>query len=198
MPLLRSIAAMVVVMLLRATALADEGSPLASSGELQSPVDLTAHHHLGFYLHLDAGIGGLRASAPSGWVKSGLTAGRLGIAIGGALSEDFILAGRAWNIDRAGRGQDTTRVTLSGVGPELIAYFMPANIFVSIAPSFTTLSVNNSSYGGYGLLGGVGKEWWTSAHWGLGITGQGFVSGNSWNGTAWTFGGQVALSGTYN
>ena len=198
MAMLRSVTA-VGLALLWAAALADEASAVANQGEAQCPpVDLTTHRHFGFYLHLDEGIGGMRSSAPGGWVQSGVTTGRLGIAIGGALSENVILAGRAWNLDRIERAQDTTDVSISGVGPEFIAYFMPANIFVSVAPLLTSLKVNNSSYGGVGLLGAVGKEWWTGAHWGLGVTGQGFVSGNSWGGTAWSFGGQVALTGTYN
>ncbi len=35
-----------------------------------APADLTVHRHLGFYLHLDNGVGGMRTSSPGGFVST--------------------------------------------------------------------------------------------------------------------------------
>ena len=55
---------------------------------------------------------------------------------------------------------------------------------------------------GLGLKLAVGKEWWVSDHWGIGVAGQFFISRNddpdATTVKLTTLGGGVAFSATYN
>jgi hypothetical protein len=85
---------------------------------------------------------------------------------------------------------------------------MPANVFVSLSPSFTALTIDNCmgfverTKTGFGGKLAVGKEWWVSAHWGLSVAVQGFFAANHDNGSGtstWTtVGGGFLFSATYN
>ncbi len=84
---------------------------------------------------------------------------------------------------------------------------MPVNVYVSVSPSITTLSlsyggVTESTENGFGMKIGVGKEWWVGDHWGIGVAGQFFFGSNKAKGTiqpTWnTTAGGVAFSATYN
>lgn len=72
-------------------------------------------------------------------------------------------------------------MVLTGVGPGL-AYYFPSKIYLSGSLSFSQAPVQDEdgvSIGetdiGVGLHALVGKEWWVSPKWGLGIAGQLFV-----------------------
>lgn len=58
--------------------------------------DPTAHRHLGFYLHLDIGVGYLGTSASQGGPSLSGAAVPLSIIIEGAVAEDWIIAGDLW------------------------------------------------------------------------------------------------------
>ena len=98
-------------------------------------------------------------------------------------------------------------LSLVGVGLNLTYYFMPANIYVSLSPSITTLNltasgVTGSTENGFGMKIALGKEWWVGNHWGIGVAGQFFFASNkdkgtnppTWSSTA----GGIAFSATYN
>jgi hypothetical protein len=180
------------------------------------PYNSTINRHLGFALRLDAGIGymGTTASDIDASIKGG--AGSFGLVIGGAVAENFILGADLWDtvvfsptFKQGGvsvSGTDTS-LTLAGFGVNLTYYFMPANVYVSVSPSITTVSLtrgglSGSTDAGFGMKLGVGKEWWVSDHWGLGVAGQFFFASNkdsgagspTWSSTAFS----VAFSATYN
>src|SRR2546428_4983252 len=108
-----------------------------------------------------------------------------GIAVGGALSENNILAFHVWDVVATNptisaggstfRNADAT-VTLIAFGPEYTVYTKD-NIYFALTPSLTrgTLSTSGRSSDtnwGFGLRGAVGKEWWVGDHLGLGVAGH--------------------------
>ncbi len=169
----------------------------------------TAQRHLGFYLHLDIGVGYLGTSASQGGPSLSGAALPLSIVIGGAVAEDWIIAGDLWAAAGPSPAGSTWGATaVAGVGLNVTHYFMPANVFVSLSPSFTALTLDNGmgfverTKTGFGGKLAVGKEWWVSAHWGLGVAVEGFFAANHDHGSgtsSWTtFGGGFLFSATYN
>jgi hypothetical protein len=178
----------------------------------------TAHRHLGFFLRLDGGVGYLGSSASQGGVDASISGVGipLGVAVGGAVIENFILAGDFWFASALSPsfefgGQTATAsdssFSLGGVGLNLTYYFMPANVYVSFTPSIvmaslTVSGISGDTEAGFGGKLGVGKEWWVGDHWGLGLAGQFFFGINKDKGTdppTWTsLGGGLAFSATYN
>lgn len=122
-------------------------------------------------------------------------AGSFAFAIGGAVSENLILYGEGLGqqVDtgelklsydrRSGSSRDVTgSMGLYGGGPGFAYYFMPYNTFVSGTLMFTRLVWSEDDLGndnsdddnvhsqpGVGLSLSVGKEWWVSSNWGLGV-----------------------------
>ena len=181
----------------------------------------SAHRHLGFFLRFDIGPAYVSSSASAGGIDAKIKGGGLDFSfnIGGAISENLILSGHFWGHTAfgpdveigglTGTTPNDTSLSLSGFGPSFTYYWTPANVFLTVTPSFTRLTVDNGSGGGagstelgFGIFGSFGKEWWVSDHWGLGVAGQLAASSNKDKGTgAPTWGtGSVALvfSATYN
>lgn len=193
--------------------------PAASAGT-QAMLDTTSHRHLGFYLRPDLGLGYLTSSEPAGTVSVTISgvAGLAGLAIGGAVVEDFVLAVHIFDayasnpsVSAGGPSVSTTdtSLTLWGIGPEATYYIQPANVYLSGTLGFTKMSFaqGNASVStdwGFGFRAAVGKEWWAGDHWGLGIAGHVTFSTNpdpAANGSTptlstWTIG--AAFSATYN
>jgi hypothetical protein len=182
------------------------------SGTPPSP-ESTVHRHLGFFLHLDIGVGYLGTSASQAAGGSSLSGAALplSIAIGGAVAEDWILAGEIWAAGGPSpSGWAWGATVVSGAGLNVTHYFMPANVFVSLTPSFTALVIENGqgfverTKTGFGAKLAIGKEWWVGDHWGLGVAAEGFFAINKNNGSgatagSWnTFGGGLVFSATYN
>jgi hypothetical protein len=103
-------------------------------------------------------------------------------------------------------------VEVVAFGPGATYYFMPANLYLSFSIGFATLdakveapdgSILRDSARGFALDFTVGKEWWKSDNWGVGIAGDfGYLNiENSLPGAkeVWT-GGQLGLrlTATYN
>jgi hypothetical protein len=176
------------------------------------------HKHDGFFLQMDLGLGGMGSEASqSGFdLKLSGTGVDFKLAIGGAPVENFILAGELWGVSVASpsatvNGSSATSnassLGLSAFGVNFTYYFMPINIYVSAVPSIASLSVNAggttySTKNGFAIKLVVGKEWWVSERWGLGLNAQYAHSSNEDSGTnppTWAtnwFG--VAFSATYN
>ncbi len=182
------------------------------------------HEHDGFYLNMDLGVGGMSSSAGiqdptfgSLDTKMSGGAGEFSIALGGAVTPNFVLAGRYWGVavpspsldvngQSAGSQSDTT-LGLSGIGLDLTYYFMPVDLYLTATPSFGMLSVQSAGTTyktdtGFALRLAAGKEWWVSDNWGLGLNLQYAHSSNKDQGTnAPTWGTNwfgVAFSATYN
>jgi hypothetical protein len=175
--------------------------------------------HHGLFLRPDLGVGYLTASAsdPTAAVTLSGAAGSFGFSLGGTIAEGLILAGHVWDwnavnpsvtVNGQSGSSSNTSLTLIAIGPELDYYFMPSNIFIggTLALSRGSLGVNGNSYNtevGFAAQFAVGKEWWVSDKWGLGLKGQFVVSSNkdsaAGNAPTWTgyaFG--ASFSATYN
>jgi hypothetical protein len=112
------------------------------------------------------------------------------IAMGGSIAPNLILAADLFGVVAAnptvnygGTNYDYS-VSLAGLGPELVYYFEPSNMFISATLAFTRLteSSGNVDYASSNVgLGGrivIAKEWWLGPRFGLGLGGQVFLSSN--------------------
>jgi hypothetical protein len=100
-----------------------------------------------------------------------------------------------------------TSYSLFAIGPSVTHYFMPVNVYLSGTIALTQLgaTVNGKSANantGYGGRVTLGKEWWVSDHWGLGLSASATYSSNQDTGTnaptiSSLFYG-LAFSATYN
>jgi len=141
-------------------------------------------------------------------------AGTFGFAMGGALWENNILAFRFWDVVVNGpaytvggtSGTASGTLALVGFGPEYSVY-SDDNYYVSFSPSVTrmsTVSGSSSTQTNWGIGGraALGKEWWVSDHWGLGVAGHLSMSLNEDTGSnppTWaSFAVTLAFSATYN
>src|SRR3989475_8498194 len=127
----------------------------------------TRHRHLGGFIRPDLGIGYLTTSASQGGVDANLRglAGTFGIAAGGALSEDIILAFHVWDAvvsdpTYSGGGSSGTAsgtLALLGLGPEYTMY-SKQNYYFSISPSLTRMSASSSSSSSVFIKGSAPTE----------------------------------------
>jgi hypothetical protein len=198
--------------LLLATALPPPPAPQPMGG------DRTAHHHVsGLLLRLDLGVGYMSSSLdsqPSLTVKG--AGPELGLLVGGLISENLVLGGHVWVVGsisptlqqgslNVATNTDTSN-TLVALGPNITYYIMPANVYLSATAALTRLSLTTSagtgtSDAGFGMHLAMGKEWWMSERWGLGLAGQFMFSTNSdRNGGPHisTLAGGLAMSATFN
>jgi hypothetical protein len=214
-----------------APAVAQTGQPMPIPPAIQpgqppyaptaQPLDSTVRRHFGFFIRPDLGLGYMHTSEPTGTSLGDMTisgaAGLFGVVIGGAVSENVIIAGHIYDAvvvdptvsfsSGASSGTSNAKIAMFGFGPSVTYYWMPSNIYFtgSLAVTRLTLSNNgrdaNSDYGIGGRFG-FGKEWWVSDHWGLGIAGHLSLSTNKDTGSnpptlsTWAFG--ATFSATYN
>jgi hypothetical protein len=180
------------------------------------------HQHDGFFLQLTGGVGGLgsEASRGSSSLKLSGTGGLFSIAVGGIIAENLALGGELWGTSvsspkvEIGSASGTLSGTgngsfgLSGIGANITYYFMPVNIYLQATPSITTLTIvdgngnSGSTERGFGIRLAVGKEWWVSQDWGVGLNLQYAYASNKDKGlNPLTFASNwfgVAFSATYN
>lgn len=190
------------------------------SGVAQAQSRGASRTHDGFFLQLDLGVGGMSTSASDSSgdeLKLSGTAAEFSVALGYALTPNFILAGQFWGTSTSDPEVEFNGTTfgnvsgdlgLSAFGVNLTYYFMPINIYVSATPSIGVLTAKSGSQSsdtnaGFALKLAAGKEWWVSDNWGIGLNLQYAYGSNedsdlagapTW-GTNW-FG--VAFSATYN
>jgi len=164
------------------------------SQAMEAPQEPGVEAHDGFMLRMTLGFGGGSAEyelAGSRYESSG-PATSFSLDVGGALSENFVLHGRlsevameepALSIDGEEIATfDNGRVVSFLFGPALTYYFMPINLYATVAIG---ISVGTGDDGerttegsdvGWGLNLDVGKEWWIGEQWGLGVAMRLFVS----------------------
>lgn len=154
--------------------------------------------HDGFFLRLSTGLGYASVSGDndnSGTFK-GVT-GQGSIAIGGIVTENLaihadLFATTLFNPDYEQNGTttstpDNVEITMRAgtLGVGLTYYFMPLNLYLSASLGlavasteirYTILGFSRTatyeSETGVGLNLMVGKEWWVSENWGVGVAGQ--------------------------
>ena len=185
--------------------------------------DPTAFRHVGFFLRFDLGLGYLGTSSSSastsvntlGFDSAHGVGGELGLAVGGAVAENVLLGGHFWGASafspRIGAGGASIptggdfSVTLFGIGPSLDYYIMPQNIYLTVTPSLTWVRFSDfgsfDTAAGFGTRFALGKEWWVTGHWGLGLAGWFAFSFNKEDsgGPTWrTYAGGLGFSMTLN
>lgn len=176
------------------------------------------HQHDGFFLRPELGIAYMKSSASQLGNDYAVYGGAadLSIAVGGAVAENLILAAHLYStaasnpsVELNGLKASTSDTTsgLVGIGPQLTYYFMPVNLYLSGTLALTRLvaetnGVESKTDFGIGARLAVGKEWWVSDNWGLGLSAHLGLSSNKDQGTdgarfgSWTSG--VSFSATYN
>jgi hypothetical protein len=185
--------------------------PAAPSAAVASASDTTEDVHNGILFRAELGLGYLTASeGPATF--NGLT-GFAGVALGGAIN-NFVVAAHLYDavvvnpsISVSGGASQTSSATVTafGIGPEFGYYFPQTNLYLSVTPALTTLSVSNNGqsvdagvgYGGRLAFGGEAK---VGDHWGLGVLGGlSYASNNDTTGQAiHTVAFSVSFSATYN
>lgn len=150
--------------------------------------------HDGFFLAFGLGFGSgnldtdLDIDGSSGNMTTSGMSSSFDFRIGGAVTENLILhatlVGSAINepTTKNSDGEkakifDNTGVSLLGVG--VTKYFMPLNLFASgsVGAAQFTYKVDGQENKkldgtGYGFQLKVGKEWWVSSNWALGVAGD--------------------------
>jgi len=197
-------------------------APVAATQPPVAPNDPTIHRHLGFFLRPDLGVGFMTTTEPTRTSLGDLTisgpAGVLGFVVGGAVHENIILGAHIFDgvvvnptvtlSSGQSAGTSNTSLSMFGIGPEFTYYWMPSNLYFSGTLAVTRMSLtvngsNNNSNVGFGARLALGKEWWVSDHWGLGLAGHLSFSSNQDSGrgntptlSTWVF--AAAFSATYN
>lgn len=144
------------------------------------------HQHDGFFLRLAPGLGTMSASETIGSSKIEISgaSGLFNFGLGGAIAENLILHLDVASVSVSDptvkfNGASATAygdvsTTLMGIG--LTSYFA-SNVYltgsIGIAKSkFESHGVTYETDNGYGINLMLGKEWWISDNWGLGVAGQ--------------------------
>jgi hypothetical protein len=148
-----------------------------------------APEHDGFYLRLALGVGYGRVSITTGGEETTIVGTSLAssLAIGGAIAPNLILYGGFvdssllspdYKVDGTTVTKGGSSILFSGFGPGLAYYFMPSNTYLAGTLLLSRLSQavpggrDAISDRGPGLEALLGKEWWVSENWGLGVTAQ--------------------------
>jgi hypothetical protein len=149
-----------------------------------------AETHDGFYLRLHLGGGYTNMTASSGADSLKVAGGGIGfgVAVGGAIAPNLIIYGtivtsQAENPDTSvndmSLGSSSGSAGVEGIGPGLAYYIQPSNVFFAASLlgsrlTFTDNAGNRTANTNVGFTfeGMVGKEWWVSDNWGLGVSGE--------------------------
>ena len=178
-------------------------------------------HDSGFFVRLSTGFGYASSKIEEGDISYQLSGGTgdANLAFGGMVTPHLALHATllAWvttspELKYCDGGRCDTETfdeidfSLSGFGGGVTYYFMPSNFYLSgsiCAAELTVTHENRSESSDYGpaIDITVGKEWWVSDSWGLGVAG-GFgyhsvsweYTSSNWSGTS--FG--IRFSATYN
>jgi hypothetical protein len=190
-------------------------SPSADETATSGPV------HDGLYMQFTPGVG---VAATAAKLDDGSTVslagagGSFGIAIGAALSHNWILAADLSGTSVFGptfkkgdmevKTDDDIKWNTAYVGAMAAYYVMPINLRISgglgalrMALDVPHMDLTRSNFGVAAKLG-VGKEWWLGNHWGLGVNLEavaGAIPDDSTSGKGWGFfSTDLAVSATYN
>ncbi len=176
-----------------------------------------AETHDGFYLRLNMGGGytSMSTEVSGAKLKVSGSGGGIGVALGGVVAGNLVVFGELFDnivsnptvtLDGVSVNTKDTSAGVVGVGPGA-AYYLPMNMFVSGTLAFSRLvldtgSATYRSNTGIGFSVKVGKEWWVSNNWGLGLCGQfyaGTMKESSGGNPTWTTSAfAILFSATYN
>jgi len=173
----------------------------SSSTALAGPGGLPrVGHEPGFFMRLAGGFGYGVASLddPSETTMKGL-GGQVDLAFGGTVTPNLALHVDLFgasvfepSVESGGRDQgdaENTTMRLGAIGIGVTGYIMPVNLYVSGAVGVGvgslhsrfellggTLDVEEDSDPGLAINLMVGKEWFISRRWGIGLAGQVIIS----------------------
>ncbi|HEY6477700.1 MAG TPA: hypothetical protein VI456_14050 [Polyangia bacterium] len=178
------------------------------------------HTHDGFFMRVHVGIAATGFSSTQSGTKTSYSGGgsSTGIAIGGVIARDLILYGAAFgtstsNPDKQVAGASTTgdlgNIGVGAIGPGVAYYFEHLNLYLSATFGLAAFTADNnsgfrvdSSRSGTAFELMLGKEWWVSRNWGLGIAGELFTASlkdKNVPGLTWSAGAaSILFSATYN
>lgn len=160
---------------------------VAVGSALCEKVYAESYVHDGFFLRLAPGFGWNDTSSDSGGTSLKMTgvSGLFNFAIGGAVSQDLILhldaSGVSTQDPKVKRNGTDVSSTVSSSSTSMVGlgltYYFPSNFYLTgaVGMAESRKKSNGStikSDTGYGANVMVGKEWWVSDNWGLGIAGQ--------------------------
>lgn len=189
------------------------------------PPSLGNEEHDGFMLRLAIGLGAATltetvSGGGLGDLESDFSGagGTFSIDLGGAVTENLVLHGRladflifdpSVTVDGMDVGE-ATDVSVGGVmfGIGATYYFMPINLYVTgvVGPGRIVLDDGDTTRGrseyGFAMNLDLGKEWWVSAQWGLGVALRMWFNtvsedSGSLEGTLDFTGGAILFSATY-
>lgn len=179
------------------------------------------HTHDGFFMRVHLGIAATGFSSTTAGMKTSYSGGgsSAGIAIGGTIARNLLLYATAFGTSTAnpdyqvaGTSMPTVvgSIDVAALGPGLAYYFEHTNIYLSAAfglAGFTMRGANTRSKIDWSQSGTafqlmVGKEWWVSRDWGLGIAAEllaASLKDENTPGLTWSAGaGSILFSATYN
>ena len=188
-----------IILAIVAISIAFSGVAAADDTTLHLEMDKApgAETHDGFFLRMSAGLGGSNITAEpenGGDREISGAGGSFELSIGGALTENVILHG---TLAGAGIGEPNFHgngdafqgeyddVSLGFVGIGATYYIMPANVYISSSIGASSISLEGNDQdrdremddNGVGLILQVGKEWWVSDNWGIGVAAQTHLGG---------------------
>jgi hypothetical protein len=160
---------------------------VAASALFCEKASAESYVHDGFFFRAAPGFGWNTTSSEPGGKKTELSgvSGLFNLAIGGAVAQDLIL-----HLDLSGVSTSDPKVkingteqvsnvsssttTLAAIG---LTYYFPSNMYVTGAAGIAKSKakaggIEGSTDDGYGVNAMVGKEWWVSDNWGIGVAGQ--------------------------
>ncbi len=151
-----------------------------------------AYRHDGFFLRMGLGFGvagynfhgKIEGDAPSLYARNPSQFGPAiagSLMLGGAIKDNLILHADIWSIGHVTEREDekVEGFSVGVVGLGVTYYFMPTNLYItaSVGPAISGLTLvdtDNDKYEVDALFGlgaslALGKEWWVSENWGLGL-----------------------------
>jgi hypothetical protein len=162
--------------------------------------------HTGFYLSMGLGpaFGTITSDMGHELIDMSGTGVKFDFKIGGAVKENLILhgtmistmlSGPSVKSSYGGTGKAGDNISITEnmlIGGGLTYYIMPSNLFLSGSLGLGNYSitdtdnssVNGTTNSGFSMQLKVGKEWWVSRRWGLGIAltyGKTFVDNTAGN-----------------
>jgi hypothetical protein len=177
------------------------------------------HTHDGGYMRWGVGASYLHAGYRNQGTQVTISGWGMGMnmAFGMAVARNLILFGElagstAWGPTKTGISSDATNANMISIGPGLVYYVEPMNLYLSGALAFAFFSLTNpgaepagrqTEVGGAGFAGSllVGKEWWISDNWGIGLAAMlhaGSLKVKDVDARMTAVGGSLLLSATYN
>ena len=150
--------------------------------------DDTKHKHDGFYLRLTTGVGSTTSVEETelGELSFSGLSGNTTLGIGYAVVENLIInldifastvTDPTVEIDGRDVGEVDAEVTITNIGVGATYYIMPTNVYLASSIALAEGAVKSGRVAietdtGYGINVAIGKEWWVSDNWGIGVAGQ--------------------------